>query len=108
MAGKYRDRYSFGLQIVEDGVEVGLGCWNNANGMEYGIRDLSKVGSMEGFVRGCAVPLVRELTSRSELQIAEVCKPLFLGLFIDRTLILPYHASFSVSFFFFFISHSLP
>lgn len=78
VAARYKDRYSFGLQIVGEAAEAGLGCWNNVDRTEYGIRDLGKVGAMDEFVKGCATPLVWELTSRSGILLTQVCEPLLL------------------------------
>lgn len=89
VAARYRDRYSFALQTVGEGAEAGVGCWNNVDGTEYGIRDLAKVGAMEEFVKGCAVPLVWELTSRSGILLTQVCEPLLL---IHYKPFLPHHS----------------
>lgn len=76
MAGRYGDRYSFGLQVVGEEEAAALRCWNNVDGTEFGIADFERVGAVEGFVRGCGEPLVKELSRRNELSITQVCEPL--------------------------------
>ena len=73
VAKKYNDRYTFGLQTTDG--PSGLKCQNNPDGLAYELADLSRVSSIEGFVRGCGAPLVREMSRRSETSIMQVRKP---------------------------------
>lgn len=74
VAGKYWDRYTFGLQTV-DGGPPRLKCQNNPDGLAYELADLGRVSSIETFVKKCGAPLVREMSRRSETSIMQVRNP---------------------------------
>ena len=70
VARRYGDRYTFGLQQTT-GTPV-LKCQNNPDGLSYELSDLSRVRSMETFVKKCGAPLVREMSRRNELSVMQV------------------------------------
>ncbi|OHE94677.1 hypothetical protein CORC01_10078 [Colletotrichum orchidophilum] len=74
MAGRYRDRYAFGLTTIEE-APGRIACYNNADGAFHMTSDLDEVDSMEKMLKKCASQLVPRLTRRNEAEYLSVRDP---------------------------------
>lgn len=71
LAGKYHDRFSFGLTSVPTPPSA-IGCYNNADNIQKASADLTTIESLSSFVKQCSTPLVPELSRRNELAYLKV------------------------------------
>ncbi|KAF4782587.1 hypothetical protein HER10_EVM0000747 [Colletotrichum scovillei] len=67
MAGRYRDRYAFGLTTIDE-APGRIACYNNADGAFHMTSELDEVDSMEKMLKKCASQLVPRLTRRNEAE----------------------------------------
>ncbi|KAK1501667.1 hypothetical protein CTAM01_05891 [Colletotrichum tamarilloi] len=67
MAGRYRDRYVFGLTTIDE-APGRIACYNNADGAFHMTSELDEVDSMEKMLKKCASQLVPRLTRRNEAE----------------------------------------
>ncbi|KXH40006.1 hypothetical protein CNYM01_06222 [Colletotrichum nymphaeae SA-01] len=71
MAGRYRDRYAFGLTTIDE-APGRIACYNNADGAFHMTSELDEVDSMEKMLKKCASQLVPRLTRRNEAEYLSV------------------------------------
>lgn len=81
LADRYSDRYSFVKSPPSADKSTSLlNCFNNLDGVNHTMSDLSSVHAMENLVSICATPVIVELSTRNELQYLGVS-----GLAIHRS-----------------------
>ncbi|KAL0776942.1 hypothetical protein CaCOL14_006460 [Colletotrichum acutatum] len=67
MAGRYRDRYAFGLTTIDE-APGRIACYNNVDGAFHMTSELDEVDSMKKMLKKCASQLVPRLTRRNEAE----------------------------------------
>ncbi|KAM7187727.1 hypothetical protein V8F20_010864 [Naviculisporaceae sp. PSN 640] len=74
-AVKYRDRFSFALEVDgAKGREPSVSCWNNLDGLKHETTQLQTRELLEKFIELCSTPLIPEMTRRNELGFYETRK----------------------------------
>lgn len=64
-AQQYQDRYSFGVGTLSP-LSVLIACYNNINGEQLSVADLTAGGSLDRFIKQCSRPLIPEFTVKNE------------------------------------------
>jgi protein disulfide-isomerase A1 len=65
-AKQFQDRYSFGMALIAQPPSA-IQCYNNFDGRQHVLKELSTVDSIPNFIRLCSTTLIPKLTRRNEL-----------------------------------------
>lgn len=72
LAGRYGDRFTFGVGPPTKQSEPGLHCYNNIDDEQHSTTDLSSIDAMDKFVEMCSAPTIVDLGRRNEMQLINV------------------------------------
>ncbi|KAI1135797.1 hypothetical protein F5Y05DRAFT_161319 [Hypoxylon sp. FL0543] len=74
IASQYRDRLSFGL--VETEAASTVSCYNNRDGQQFTISDLSSIDALPKLIESCLTPVIGEFTRANEMKYLQSGKSL--------------------------------
>ncbi|KAI0830959.1 hypothetical protein F5Y06DRAFT_282011 [Hypoxylon sp. FL0890] len=74
LASQYRDRLSFGL--AETKAPSTVSCYNNRDGQQFDISDLSNIDALPKLIESCLTPVIGEFTRANEMKYLQSGKSL--------------------------------